>query len=195
MNRAGMTLVELLVAIVVAGLVLSAAYGAYGAVTDVNQRTQRDYRALQQQVLVRQSLAEWLAAAEWDSVAPAWTVIEGRYDDQSDDRVGMLVTRAEPFVAARSAIVLRIDRDPLTPEAGLVAEITPVQHGERRRIELVRYATDLDVAQLVEWDGRMQWVSMDTSPFAPHPRAIRLRIGGLNVPSLLQIPVIVTRLP
>jgi hypothetical protein len=111
MNRAGTTLVELIVALAAGSLVLAAAFASYNTMVVAAERTHTRYGALQQEVVSRNRLVHWLRLAQTDSTSCAWGIRKATRDGQSADTVLFSLPSAEPFlsVPANASLFVRHD--------------------------------------------------------------------------------------
>ena len=73
-NRTGVTLVELMVAIALAGLAMTIGYAAYNQVSTLNERAIIIERRLQRENALRAAIIEWLASAKPDSLTDTWRI-------------------------------------------------------------------------------------------------------------------------
>jgi len=190
MNRSGMTLVELIAGIVVAGLVLSTAYAAYSTVSAIGTRAGVESSRIVSQAAKRATLERWLATAEPDTLPSAWRVRTG-----AASRTSEVVLTTSQFRAGSSAkvyLTLSVDNDPATAESGLVATITQAGSAERR-LEIERSVHALKASVLIQSAGVRAWV--DNSLEHPEiPEAVRVQLMGDDVPDLLSIPIMAVRM-
>lgn len=208
-----MTLVEVVVALTVAGLALGAAYGALALIVDRSELADEVAVAAIHESVLRQTLAEWMASTRMGAQQSGTTFegLDGEYDGQADDVVTFLTSAATSAGGRETLITLYIDRDEETPESGLIAAFAPWtgvrvlssdargQAGEDaqvaahalRRLELVPGAASLDIQYRSGLLGEPRWLPSWISTSVP-PSAIELRIGApdsIDLPRLLRLPL------
>ncbi|HEV7590948.1 MAG TPA: prepilin-type N-terminal cleavage/methylation domain-containing protein [Longimicrobium sp.] len=197
--RPGFTLVEVLVAIVVAGTAAAAAYGVVGSMAASRRAVERAREAALPGAGARQTLEDWLrAAALFDG--------GGRFDGA--DRRAAGVARDELAFAVEDGGALRpgprrirlwIERSTFGP-SGLLAEVAAL--GPRAEppetLEVARAAGALDVRYRTTVHDHVVWVDAWASD-SVLPEAVELRVaqaqevgtdpraGGF--PALLRLPV------
>ena len=209
-----MTLMEVVVALTVAGTALAAGYGALATLVDRGGRAEEVAEAAVHDAVLRQTLAEWLAATRVSGAAgaPSFEGLDGEHEDEPDDVVIFLTAAGTPIRARETIVMLYIDRDDATPERGLVAALAP-WHGaavstsppmhasrftsktqprtEHRRLELVAEATSFDVQYRSGLLDDARWLPSWISSTVP-PSGIELRIDAHvanALPALLRLPV------
>lgn len=190
-GSAGFTLVEVLAALAVAGMVAAAIVTGVRALSRWSSGARERARRANRAAAVRAQLADWLAAA----AAPARGEAGGfRFRDGTagqrwaDDELAWTTLAASPFSSGQTHVRLFVDRDSTTREAGLVAELT---EGEVvRRVELARDVRGLDLrfrhgaaggAWTTDWGSSVQ-----------RPRAVEVTLAGDGLSALLAAPLPVT---
>jgi prepilin-type N-terminal cleavage/methylation domain-containing protein len=151
--RHGFTLVELLVALVVSALVLTAAFRSVGVAADATSRVREDQRGVLRGGATRSQLDRWLRSA---------TLLDG----------------AEPFLGQAGA---RRDGPPLDELTFAVADAGELRPGPRRiRLWIGTDSTGKRgglLAELVALDGQVPSVA-ETLVVAPAAAGMRLRYRG-----------------
>jgi len=193
MTRPGMTLVELLVGITIAGLAISAGYGALAFVTRAGNRELLTSIAKQRDAAVRQSIEEWLSGArlEPETNGIPFQGVDGYAGDFADDEVTFLTTAPTPLDEPETIIRLRIDRDNATAETGLVAELAGRYGTRHARIEVLPEAAGLELRFLSGIPGDDRWLPSWISRTVL-PRGIELTLQGATaeaVPAMLGFPI------
>jgi hypothetical protein len=208
-----MTLVEVVVALTVAGLALTTGYGALALIVDRSTQADDVASAAIHEAVMRQTLTEWLAATRvgGPQSRTAFEGLDGEYDGQPDDVVAFLTSAVTPAGARETLIMLYIDREEATPERGLVAALVPwtsagmPSTGARapmaadaqqtatvvRRLELAPEATSLDIQYRSGLLGDARWLPSWISTSVP-PSGIELRVGApdsASLPRLLRLPL------
>lgn len=188
-RAAGFTLVEVVVALVIGGLLTLTAAATVAAVPDLATRADDHLSSRLRAAAVRSQLREWLLAsyADRDSTYDAsFSGVDG--PRAGTDALRFAVTGGIEGITGRATILLGIHRGPGDSSA-LVAEIEP-ERGARRRIVLVPGATSFEARYLyfVSTDGR--WFQ-GWSSAVERPAAVRMWIDGESVSSLIRLPLTV----
>jgi prepilin-type N-terminal cleavage/methylation domain-containing protein len=202
-SERGFTLAELLVALALTGLVVAAAHGALTAVADGAARS----RAAREPVVAgaggRALLESWLRAAGLPEGAGPF---QGTHPNNPipADELSFAVVDAGALRPGPHRVRLWVDRDPLTPGRGLLAEVTPILGGGTAVAEtlaIAPLATGLSLRYRVEIDGRKRWVT-EWESNTVLPEAVELRLSRLSrvrlgaadddgIPPLLLLPIVV----
>jgi prepilin-type N-terminal cleavage/methylation domain-containing protein len=192
-QRAGFTLIELIVGMAVASIALAAGFAALASVRDRSVENERHDVAAIAGATQRQLLVDWIEGAR--TTAVTGEPFDGQ-DDAAKDGAGrdaLLIptTARTPLEGPTTVMGLYIDDDPETPEVGLVAEMTGVQLGaEPRRFELVPQAYGMEIRYLPDV-AKPEWVDgwQDQNQL---PRAVEITLTparGDTLPPLLRIPI------
>lgn len=193
MRRAGVTLIELVVALTITLTVFTAGYGALGVVIDGRERAvaalDQDLRAAS----VRTSLQAWLSGVRLtaESSRPVFNGADGVHQGLPDDEVVFLTSAPTPLGGGLAVVRLYVDRDPGTPETGLVADIGAWLGTARARVSLVPDAVGLDVQYRSHLlSGRPWHPSWISSSVVPAGLELRV-VGGEEAPlhPLLAYPI------
>ena len=194
-RRSGMTLIELLVAITVTGMALSAGYGALSWMSLARQRAEESTDAVWRAAAVRRTITTWLAGATL-SVTPGdadFRGVDGERDHLDDDALTFRTTAPTPLGTAETVVTLMIDRDDDTPEKGFVARLSEPHGARHATVELDPRAVALDARYLSGISGTAGWGTswISTSVL---PRGVRLSVSaarGDSLPPLLRVPMVV----
>jgi type II secretory pathway component PulJ len=190
-----MTLIELLVGLVITSLMLAGGYAALTTLVDHRAHVARSLDEVAHAASVRRSLTGWLAGAMLrpDGTGPEFRGLDGIDAGNDDDELAFLAGTNLGPEWDESAVRLFVDRDPRTPERGLVAEVGSPRGSARDRVELVPGASGLQVTYLSALSRDPVWLPSWISTTVL-PRAIELRVGGApdSIPPLLRLPVVVT---
>ncbi|HUG39514.1 MAG TPA: prepilin-type N-terminal cleavage/methylation domain-containing protein [Longimicrobiales bacterium] len=194
-GRAGLTLLELLVALAIMGAALAGGRAAFAGVADHRERAVRRMDEAAREALVRRAITEWLRGARVAGRdGPAFQGLDGVNGDDPDDELSFLTT-SSPLADGGDALVrLHIDRDVATPERGLVAVVAtwpraPLDPVER--VELAPGAAGLHLRYLSSLGDRRWlpgWVSATNLPLG-----IELTITAADPDSiapLLRLPIL-----
>ncbi|HYH83190.1 MAG TPA: prepilin-type N-terminal cleavage/methylation domain-containing protein [Longimicrobium sp.] len=198
-SRLGFTLVEVLVALVVAGTVAAAAYGVVGSMAASRAAAQRARDAALPGAGARATLEEWLrAAALFDGGGPFAGADRGAAGVPRDE-LAFAVEDGGALRPGPRRIRLWIERSTFGP-SGLLAEVAA--RGPRAEppetLVVARAAGALDVRYRTTVNDRPVWVDAWASD-SVLPEAVELRVapaqehaadpraGGF--PALLRLPV------
>lgn len=194
--RFGMTLIELLVALTVTGLVIGAGYAAFAAIADRKQAIDAMTEDAVRAASVRVTLSDWLAGARLDiqSDQEIFRGLDGVADDLPDDQLTFLTAARTPLGERETVIRLLIDRDDATPEQGLVAELWDRRRSAARRVELLPAASSLDLHYLSGMLGDRRWLPSWISS-SVMPVGIQATVGAAppdTLPPLFRLPIVVS---
>lgn len=193
-QRAGMTLLELMIGLVIMAAALSAGYGAFTGVADQRARAAEAMQAAAGAAQVRRTVVEWLQSARLTTRegGPAFIGLDRTRAGRPDDELSFLTSASWPGDGGDQVIRLSIDRAAETPERGLVAQVSEWPGLGSERIELVPGATGLDIVYLAELRDRQWLPSWISSSGLPLGVRIVLEGSGPDVlPPLLQLPILV----
>ena len=194
-RRSGLTLMELMVAITITGMALSAGYAALSWMTLARRHAEEATDAVWRTAAGRRAISGWLTGATL-AVTPDvadFRGVDGERDRLDDDALTFRTNAPTPLGAAETVVTLMIDRNEATPERGLVALLAEA-HGSRRvTIELEPHAVALDVHFLSGVLGTTRWSTswISTSVL---PRGVELTVSaarGDSLPPLFRVPVVV----
>lgn len=190
-----MTLIELLVAITVTGMALSAGYGALSWMSAARSRAEAASDATWRTAAIRRSITGWLAGATL-AVTPdvaEFRGVDGERDRRDDDMVSFRTNAPTPLGTGETIVTLLIEHDEASGDSGLVAQFSE-PHGVRQaRLVLEPRAVALDARYLTGLSGMARWNSSWISSTVL-PRGIELRVSaehGDSLPALLQLPIVV----
>jgi prepilin-type N-terminal cleavage/methylation domain-containing protein len=191
--RSGFTLVELVVALTVSAVALTAGMLTLAAVQDRAVHAEELSHAVASGATQRAMLVEWLSSATVRAVTGEQ--FEGMQADEGGRIVDQLMfptTARTPLHVSSTVIGLYIDLDPDTPERGLVAEMTGMNFREEvRRMELVPQAGAMEIRYLGLTQGVPIWE--DTWEARNRlPRLVEITLHpapGEVLPPLLQLPI------
>ena len=192
-----MTLMELVVSLTITGLVAAAAAGTFASVIDSRSRAREVAHATSAAAATRGLLVAWLSSGRVSVQAGGAPRLGMLPFDEHDDQVLVTATAATPLNYNETAVRLFIDRDDLTPEHGLVAELQPVSlegggAGLRTTtlVQLDSAVTGLQVEYL-DRNTRMWVTRRETIP--RNPLAMRITLFPEEpdtLPSLLRMPIV-----
>lgn len=193
--RAGFTILELIVALVVTGMALATAYGSLQVATDATARLRTERRAALAAPAARLALDGWLRSATLaGSLAPFAGVHRAAPDAPPSDEVSFAVLDAGALHPGPHRVRLFVAQSADPGRRGLLAELAPVRRGlaaAPETLQVSREATGLAIRYLVRAGTRPHWVSEWLSD-RELPAAVELRALGIGVEPLLGLPL---RLP
>jgi hypothetical protein len=110
------------------------------------------------------------------------------------DEIVFPTTAQTPLHVPSSVVRLYIDVDPVTPERGLVAELTERPLDTPRRVELLPQVVHMEILYLPDVEGGVDDVEWSTSWIARDglPKAVEITLtaaSGDSLPPLLQFPI------
>jgi hypothetical protein len=188
-----MTLLEMLAGLTVAGMALASGYAAFASLADHERRTRQLLDVDTRVAVQRQLLLDWLLGARLDVNDPRvqFRGLDGVRDDQPDDEITFFTTAPSLMGATETVVRLYVDRDTLTVERGLVAEVSRPGLGHVRRIQLEPGVAGLDVRYLTRMLGKSEWLPSWISSTVM-PAAVELTFTpapGDTLPALLRLPL------
>jgi len=191
-SRRGFALLEVVVALTVAGVVALLAHQGVRVLFEVEARAAAARDEAARSAAVRRQMVSWLNAAVVEGSLDSWDFegAPGATDEGFPDAALSFVTLAPgPFEPGRAQLTLRIERDVETGASALVATRDTLRPAAGAEV-LVAGATGLAVRYLHTVDDDRTWTESWQSS-AQLPEAIELTIVGDSVPPLLRHPVFV----
>lgn len=178
-GREGMTLLELVVALLITGIAVAGGYAAFGALVDQRGHSERATDDVMAATAMRTELREWLAGAHLTSggTEPTFRGLDGIRDRRPDDALEFETIAPTPLAIGVTRVRLAIDRDADTPEQGLVATFTDPVSGRVTRTELVGGAESFQVRYLGRIAGGRSWLESWISG-SLLPVGVEIRVGG-----------------
>lgn len=199
MNRSGFTLVEVLVALTVAGAVVVSVHRGFALMLDLQERAAVTREEAAEALAIRQQIIDWLRSAHMEGQPAAlwFRGSDGTFGGETpDDWVVFATTKPGPFSAAWERVGLSIERDPRTEARGLVARTSPLSGTESDaalgpRVQvLAPTAEGLEVRYFVRLGSGKDWIrTWDDTDHAP--AAVEILIFGDSLPPLLREPILV----
>jgi prepilin-type N-terminal cleavage/methylation domain-containing protein len=192
-GNGGFTLIEIMVAVAVGGIVLLAGFSALNSVQDRSEHALQATEAARETASIRATLIDWLASAQVSSqeLAVSFEGQDAAELDLPGDELTFPTTSRMALRKSLTSIRLYLDVDPLTPERGLVAEIVDRIGGEPGRMELVPDAAGFNVRYLPNVDGPVEWTESWVGQ-RQLPRAVEMIVLDTPddpLPPLLRMPI------
>ena len=194
--RRGFTLLELVIALSISAIAITAGYGAFAFLVDQRGITERATRETMRSWSTRETLTEWLAGARLDpqgALASEFKGLHGTRENLADDELTFLTTAPTALGAGESIVHLYVARDAGGASRGLAADLE-LWHGARRTTVLLdstvaslelSYRSSVFTAPV--WSS--SWLSNTVLPSGV--RLTMLAAKGDSLPPLLRIPIVV----
>lgn len=180
-RRGGFTLIELMVALTVSGVVVTAAYQGLATLTDARTRVDESREPVAHAAGARDLLTTWLRNAAQPEGSSAFAEVE-RPGISDSEMVTFVVSDGGPLYPGPRRIRLWIDSNPVTPRNGLQAEVSP-RRGELAApdtLELEENAGTMTVRYWGSVDGADRWVRT-WKPDDRLPRVVEVRLEPVGV--------------
>ncbi len=220
MNRLGLTLMELIVALTITGFALTVGYAGVSSIVDSRVRLDSAMARVAEDHGIRSSLASWIegarAVTEEDGRradprgsdqdagpgqptqsafdGPQFRGLDGVYRQFDDDELWFLTTATTPLGRGEFIVRLFIDREDTTPMQGLVASIAEWRGTKSAQVTVDPAVSGLDIRYHTKIFGRNQllpsWVSSTVLPAAVEVHLTAT--PGDTLQALLSLPLIVT---
>ncbi len=192
-GSAGFTLIEIMVAVAVGGIVLLAGFSALTSVHDRSEHALQATTAAREAAAVRSTLIDWLTSAQVSApeVAVSFEGQDAAELDMAGDELSFPTSSRMALRKSLTAVRLYLDTDPETPEYGLVAELTDRLGAEPGLIELVPQAVGFNLRYLPNVDGPVEWTESWVSQ-RQLPRAVEITLLDVPenpLPPLLKMPI------
>jgi prepilin-type N-terminal cleavage/methylation domain-containing protein len=174
----GFTLLEMMVALVVAGIVVLAAHAAISLASDVAARRTSAAEPVLRGHAARRMLEGWLRSATLEG--GALVAIDRRDGDQQLDEVAFTTADGGALFPGRARVRLWVNRDSRSLRTGLLAELLASGLGYEalpETVSIAPFARGVALRYRVRLDGRSAWVDAWTSD-RQLPEAVELRISG-----------------
>jgi prepilin-type N-terminal cleavage/methylation domain-containing protein len=192
-STAGFTLLELVIGIMIAGMAVTAGYGALATVIDRHLAARETIESASRASTVRSALRDWIGNARLtlDEAAPTFTGLDGVELDHPNDALTLLTGGDTPL--GRDVVVkLYVDHDPDTRDSGLVAQFDRSRGSTRTLLAIDARVTGLEIRYLSpgmtigDRGWLPSWISRSILP-----RAVELRLTGDSLHPLLALPLLI----
>jgi prepilin-type N-terminal cleavage/methylation domain-containing protein len=192
-GESGFTLLEVMVALTVGGIVLMAGMAALTTVQDRSEHAALATTGVREAAAVRATIIDWLSSAQASSreLSVSFEGLDAKEQDLAWDEISFPTRSMTPLRTSPTAVRFFVDIDPETPEYGLVAELVGRPGEEPRRVELVPQAIGLDIRYLPFVDGPVEW-SESWVGQTSLPMAVELTLREdpeAPLPPLLKLPI------
>ena len=194
--RRGFTLLELVIALSISAIAVTAGYGAFAFLVDQRGVTERATRETMRSWGTRETLTEWLAGARLDpqgALATEFKGLHGTHTNLADDELTFLTTAATVLGDGESIVHLYIARDAGGASRGLAADLE-LWHGARRTTVLLdstvaglELAYRSSVFTAPAWSS--SWASNTVLPSGV--RLTMLAARGDSLRPLMRVPLVV----
>ena len=210
--RRGVTLMELIVALVITGFMAAVGTATFGSIIDSRRIVRESTSDTERAAALRESLRQWLVpanvqiqqgtaprgnntAARTSSITASTKTANGAEGvtaaATNGDEVIFTTTAPNPANAPNARMRLFVDADGATPEHGLTLEYQVTQQSPLQRRQLDSLVQSITVEFLDQRTGR--WFSSAEASTLRNPKAIRITFtptDGAKVPPLSQLPLI-----
>ena len=188
--RRGMTLMELVIALMITGMIAAIGTAAFDSVLEARERVRAEVDAVTRASATRAMISAWLAFRDVSSDAQRAPTVGALNLGEPDD--ALLLTARAPTTLDYTTVVVHlfIDRDEETPERGLVAELQPAEGQTMVRTVLDSTVTGLLVEYLDPQSNR--WIPRSEGAFRGF-RATRMTLSVEEpdtLPALLRLPFV-----
>ena len=193
LGRRGLTVLELLVAMVILAAATTAGYAAFSSLVDGRERAAARGREGLEPAVLRLRLTEWLRGAHLLSGGggPPFRGLDGEYEGLPDAQLAILTNAQTPLGSGETMLRLYVDRDEGTLERGLTAEFSSWPDRRTMRVELDSTIGGLGLEftsyAVLRGESRPSWISSTLLPseieirLLPHP--------GDSLRALLRPPI------
>lgn len=202
--REGFTLIELVVALAITGVVVTGALAAVRLAGDSLRRARTAHVDALAAAAARATLEGWLRAATLHGDSAIFAGFSRTSGGLPRDELTFTIRDGGTLDPGPHRVRLRIDRDPTTPGQGLLAELTPVGNGAAEgaeTLELAPGAGGLEIRYYARVEDRPQWLfawdSADELPIAveirllPPPRDVMRTAARPLLSPAWRIPLLV----
>lgn len=191
----GFTLLELVVALAIAGLAVSAGYSVVALLTDRGGELATASRESSRVAGVRSEIVDWLGEAIVDDarLTPSFSGLDRLRGSVPDDELTFITTARTPLDVSRTQVRLFIARDSAGSVIGLTATLRDWDGSSTIRIPLDSTVGTMDLrfrtSNFEEHGGLDSWISPSALP-----QSVRIVFGGdgeRELPRLLRLPILV----
>jgi prepilin-type N-terminal cleavage/methylation domain-containing protein len=199
-RRSGLTLIELVVALTITGLAMSAGYSAFATLADRRQQSTEQADAVMRAAAKRAALVSWLAGArltieEDEIIFKGIDGIKRTPDgDIANDEITFLTSAETPVSNHGTIVRLYVDRSENPTSHGLIADLVEWRGSRTQHLQLLPNVATLDARYLSALFGKHEWLpSWISSTLLP--AGIELTMGAAgsdSLPALFRLPITVS---
>ena len=185
-----MTLMELVIALVITGMVAAIGATAFDSVLDNRATAKATVDAVTRAASTRALLVGWLSSARISSDAERPPTMTSLNLGEPDDAVVLVTNTPTPLDYTEVVVHLFIDRDDETPEQGLVAELQSMESPTMVRTQLDSAVTGLLLEYLDPQTNR--WIPRTEGAIRGFT-AVRMTLSARapdTLPELLRLPFV-----
>lgn len=198
--RAGFTLVEVMVAMAIAGMVITGAYGVLRMAADSRSRVERERAEALPGPAARAALDGWLRGAANVEGGGVFVGRDLRSGPVELDALAFSVEDGGALYPGPRRIRLWVETDATAPRRGLVAEVAPLRPGEpAETLSVAPAAVGLAARYRTLVQGRHVWLTawaadtllpdaVELRLAAPAGRAAHGDYGAM--PGILRLPIV-----
>lgn len=191
----GFTLIELMVALTIAALTVTAGYRALSILVDRRDTADAATESTMRAWAIRDAITGWLAGARLDQagVVAAFRGLDGERDHIPDDDLTFLTTAPTPLGDGDALVHLFVARDAVGKARGLTADFSQWRGTRHATVLLDSAVTSLDIAYrsgvfvAAAWSA--SWISTSVLP-----SGVRVTLRGAPrdaIAPLLREPIVV----
>jgi prepilin-type N-terminal cleavage/methylation domain-containing protein len=150
-SRAGMTLVELMIGLVITTLVVTAGYAAFATIIDRRAEAQRVVTTVGRAAAIRRALVAWLQDGQ-PQISSGGVPRNGLQlgGEDANGELRFVTTASTPFATDSTTVFLFINTSDTLPQHGLVAQFTRNGGVDSLRVQIDSAITGLRVDYLTE---------------------------------------------
>lgn len=189
-GRPGMTLMELVIALLITGMIAAMGTAAFDSVLENRARAKAVVDATTRAAATRAMLAGWLSSARVSSDAQRPPTMTSLNLGEPDDALVVVANTPTPLDFREVVVHLFIDRDEETPESGLVAELQSLESPTMIRTQVDSTVTGLLVEYLDPQTNR--WIPRSEGAIRGFT-AVRMTLSAREpdtLPPLLRLPFV-----
>jgi prepilin-type N-terminal cleavage/methylation domain-containing protein len=192
-----MTLLELIVAITISAIAMTAGYAAFATIIDRRKQVTEATGEIARSAAARRSLEDWLSGAHLtlEDNGPSFRGVDGERERLPDDEITFLTNAPTPLGASETIVRLYVVHDTAASDRGLVAELSAWEgsDGATEHLVIDRHVVSLNAEYLSGLIGARKWLPSWISS-SVLPAGVRLSLGaarGDTLAPLLGLPVVV----
>lgn len=194
-SRRGFTLIELMVAIAIAGVAITAGYGALTTVIDQRSRIEAATAATSRAWALRETLADWIAGSSLAPSGPgaSFRGVSGMHERVPDAEVTFFTSARTPLGDGGTVVRLFVARDAAGIAHGLAADLSENAGPRHATIVLDSTIAGLEVRYRSSVFSAAQWLdSWISRTVLPSGVELTLHAAGRDsIAPLLRVPMTV----